>query len=74
MIAESRLLVVPAETLMFVRPPPAAPTEAVMVEPASPKVTPFKLEKTTEPRLLLVVPAEKLTEAAEATAPITVMD
>jgi hypothetical protein len=42
-------------------PPPPAFAEAVIVAPFSPKETPFELLKTTLPRLLEVVPAEKLT-------------
>lgn len=36
--------------------PPAAATEAVMVEPFNPKDTPLELENTMAERLLLVVP------------------
>jgi hypothetical protein len=39
------------------------PSSAVMVEPFKPKLIPFEFEKTTELRLLLVVPAEKLISA-----------
>ena len=51
-----------------VPPPPAAATLPVTVEPFNPNETPFAFENTTESRFPLVVPAEKLTDAAP-TAP-----
>ncbi len=44
---------------------------AVIVEPLRPKETLFEFEKTTVPRLLLVVPAEKLTGLGPPTAVTT---
>jgi hypothetical protein len=44
-------------------PPPPPPPEAVMVAPLRPNEIPFAFEKTTDPKLPLVVPAEKLTGA-----------
>ncbi len=53
-------VVFPTPMIVRVLPPPPG-IDAVMVEPLNPKLTPFRLEKTTEPKLLLVVPAEKFT-------------
>lgn len=52
-------VVLPTPMSVRVLPPPPG-IEAVIVEPLRPKLTPFRLEKTTDPRFLLVVPAEKL--------------
>ena len=59
-IAESKLLVVPALTFILVNAAPPA-TEPVIVLPFNPKLTPLALEKTTLSSPLLVVPAEKFT-------------
>jgi hypothetical protein len=46
----------------------------VIVEPLRPKETPLLFEKTIEPRLPLVVPALKLTDAAAAANDAVICD
>jgi hypothetical protein len=56
-LEEDTPVVLPTPMRVSVLPPPPG-IEAVTVEPSNPKLTPLAFEKTTEARLLLVVPAE----------------
>lgn len=69
-IAERLLLVVPADTFMFVSD---VATDPVSVLPFRPNETPFEFEKVTAERLFDVVPAETLMFVSEvATEPVIV--